>query len=94
MILLIVLENAFFSWLFNEAPVAGVVAAIVLGLFRIGWILSKHETRLSRLESDVDIIKSDLHRLKEKVATIDTRLGKVEGQLDIVIDMLKDLACR
>jgi|GEM_PF-5664420 len=82
-IALVFIENAFFSWLFDVAPKAAFVAGVMWVLLRWATKFGNYEARFIRIESDQKEIKSELH-------VMNGRLGKVEGQLEMVIDLLKN----
>jgi hypothetical protein len=86
-IALVFIENAFFSWLFEVSSTAAVSVAVLWVLMRSSSKYGNYEARFTRLESDQKEIKIELHTMKDD---INRRLGKVEGQLEIVIDLLKN----
>jgi hypothetical protein len=65
------------------------------------WILLRwaakygnYEARFARIESDIEALKLDQKEIKLELHTmkddLNRRLGKVEGQLEVVIDLLKN----
>ena len=87
---LVFIENAFFSWLFDVAPKAAFVAGVMWVLLRWATKFGNYEARFTRIESDIEALKLDQKEIKSEIHLMNGRLGKVEGQLDMVIDLLKN----
>lgn len=86
---ILLLENAFVAWIFNVAPIAGIGIVLAWITWRVASAYGSYEARFTRIEADLANVKTDVANLKTTVTAIDSRLGRVEGQLEIVIDLLK-----
>lgn len=88
-IAILVMENAFVSWLFNYAPVNAIVIVLVWVALRLGSSYGKCEERFTRIEADIVELKNGQKELTVKVENLGHRLGRLEAQMEIIIDLLK-----
>jgi len=87
---LFLVANAFFTWLFTNVPEVAVALIGVWVIWYLSGVFRKFEFRLSKVESDLVVLKSDVKELKIAVGALDKRIGRLEGQLEFVIHLLKE----
>jgi hypothetical protein len=97
----LLMENAFLTWLFNDAPAMALAMVLAWGTWRVASSYGSYQIRFTKIESDLHEVKSEVTDMKKDV---DSRFSRVEGRMDrldgrmdgledqlrIVIDLLKE----
>ena len=97
---ILLIENAFLTWLFNYAPMTAFTVVLAWLALRLGSSYGNYQARFTKIESDIIGLKSDIVEIRKDQKEMKTelhvmkndfgsRLGRLEAQMEIIIDLLK-----